>query len=74
MSRAEGRAAAAEAEIRELARLAKEGLSKMESRSLLIEAALRVIMKHGLLNEFSQEMNHPPAAASVPNGEQGGAA
>lgn len=59
------RAASAEAEIRDIAKQAKEAVSKMESRSLLLEAAMRIIMKHGLLDEFSRELNHPSAPAEA---------
>lgn len=71
MRRALERASAAEAEIRELARLAKDGLSKMAARCALLDAAMRVIMKHDLLNEFSHELNHPPVAeaSEVSNGQ-----
>lgn len=55
------RAAAAEAEIHDIAKRAKDAIGKMESRSLLLEAAMRVIMKRGLLDEFSQELNKPTA-------------
>lgn len=59
MRDAKYRAASAEAEVHALAKQAKEAISKMESRSLLLEAAMRVLIKHGLLDEFSQELNHP---------------
>jgi hypothetical protein len=63
------RAASAEAEIIDIAKRAKETIGKIGSRSLLLEAALRVIMNHNLLDEFSQEVNRPTIAQAVPNGE-----
>lgn len=70
MRDAKYRAASAEAAVLDIAKQAKEAVSKMESRSLLIEAAMRVIMKHGLLNEFSQELNRPPVEApAASNGD-----
>jgi hypothetical protein len=68
MRDAKYRAAAAEAEIHDIARRAKEAIGKMESRSVLLEAAMRVIMKRGLLNEFSQELNHPSITSPDTNG------
>jgi hypothetical protein len=55
------RAETAEAEIRRIAKEAMDAVSSMAARSIVVEAALRVIMKHGLLDEFSHEINHPSA-------------
>lgn len=66
------RADAAEAEIRSIAKEAKAGVAQLSARCSLLEAAMRVIMKHDLLSEFSHELNHPPAAEApaIANGEQ----
>lgn len=56
------RAASAEAEIHEIARITKIAIQRIESRCLLLDAAMRVIMKHDLLSEFSHELNNPPAS------------
>lgn len=64
MRDAKYRAASAEAAVLDIAKQAKEAVSKLESRSLLLEAAMRVIMKYDLLNDFSHELNNPPRQAS----------
>lgn len=61
MKDAKYRAASAEAQVIDIAKQAKDAISKMESRSLLLEAAMRVLMKHNLLDEFSRELNQSPA-------------
>lgn len=56
----EGRALALEAELRKIASEARKDLATLGSHSLLIETALRVLMKHDLLMEFAAEMQKPP--------------
>lgn len=51
--------AEAQSEFRMLSHKVDAALGKLSSRSALLEAAMRVIMKHNLLDDFSTEFNHP---------------
>jgi len=44
----------------------------MVARSMIVEAAMRVLMKHDLLGEFSHELNHPPEQPRALDPEGGG--
>lgn len=50
------RAAAAEEEIRELAKQAEKAIADMNARSLHLDVALQVMIKHGLIEEYAKEV------------------
>lgn len=69
------RAAAAEQTIREMKATAQP-IDRLLAHTVLIEAALNLLMKHDLLTEFSAEVSRleeiaaGKKAISIPNGER----
>lgn len=50
----------AESDIRNIALETRRQVAQLGSRSFLLEAALRVLLKHGLMSEFAAQASHPP--------------
>jgi hypothetical protein len=53
------RAIRAEGRVMLLAAQAKDAIGQLSARCSLFEAAMRVLLRHDLLREFSQEVNNP---------------
>lgn len=66
MRDAKYRAASAEAEVIKIADEAKAGIKQMTSTVVSLEAALRVLMNHNLLGEFSEQLKK----LTMTNGER----
>lgn len=76
MARYQERAAKAEQELREFKAKAQP-IERLLAHTVLISAALNILMKRDLLSEFSKEVSRLEAIAAGPehtNGNQGDAA
>ena len=76
LERYKDRANTVEAQIRMLATETRAGIAMLSARCSLLEAAMRVIMRHDLLKEFSHELRNGvsdteriPAANRIAEGE-----
>lgn len=64
------RAHLAEESIREIAAQAKINVAKLGAHSVLLEAAMHLIVKHDLLSEFAQEVGRRPEKEDAPSASE----